>query len=49
MIQLSDVFPDPEIVSALSTQLNWSHFVELLPLDKSHQRDFYAEMCRIER
>jgi predicted nuclease of restriction endonuclease-like (RecB) superfamily len=29
--------------------LSWSHFVELLPLDKPLQRDFYAEMCRIER
>ncbi|RFC51594.1 MAG: putative nuclease of restriction endonuclease-like (RecB) superfamily, DUF1016 family [Verrucomicrobia bacterium] len=37
-----------QIVSTLSTQLNWSHFIELLPLIKPHQRDFYAEMCRIE-
>lgn len=33
------------IVSALATQLNWMHFVDLLPLNKPHQRDFYAEMC----
>jgi predicted nuclease of restriction endonuclease-like (RecB) superfamily len=25
-----------------------SHFRELLPLNKPFQRDFYAEMCRIE-
>jgi predicted nuclease of restriction endonuclease-like (RecB) superfamily len=49
MIQFSEVFPDPKIVSALSTQLGWSHFVELLPLKKHLQRDFYAEMCRVER
>jgi predicted nuclease of restriction endonuclease-like (RecB) superfamily len=49
MIQLSEVFVDPAIVSALTTQLSWSHFVDLLPLNKPHQRDFYAEMCRIER
>ncbi len=48
MIQFHEVFPDPKIVSTLSTQLNWSHFVELLPLNKAHQRDFYAEMCRME-
>ncbi len=48
MIQFHEVFGDERIVSALSTQLNWSHFVELLPLGKPHQRDFYAEMCRIE-
>ena len=49
MIQFCEVFPDGEIVSTLSTQLNWSHFIELLPLNKPYQRDFYAEMCRIER
>jgi predicted nuclease of restriction endonuclease-like (RecB) superfamily len=48
MIQFSEVFPDLQIVSALTTQLSWTHFVELLPLKKPHQRDFYAEMCRIE-
>lgn len=49
MIQFSEVFSDPKIVSALSTQLGWSHFVELLPLKKHLQREFYAEMCRVER
>jgi predicted nuclease of restriction endonuclease-like (RecB) superfamily len=36
-------------VSTLSQQLGWSHFVELLPLKKHLQREFYAEMCRVER
>ena len=49
MMQFADVFPDSEIVATLSRQLNWSHFVEILPLDDSLKRDFYAEMCRIER
>ena len=31
MMQFAEVFPDFEIVSTLSTQLRWSHFVELLP------------------
>ena len=31
-IQFSELFPDPEIVSTLSTQLSWSHFMELLPI-----------------
>ena len=38
MIQFSEAFPDPKIVSALSTQLGWSHFVELLPLNKHEVR-----------
>ena len=38
-----------KIVVTLSRQLGWSHFVALLPLDDELQRDFYAEMCRVER
>jgi len=49
MIQFSELFPDKDIVTTLSRQLSWSHFVALLPLKDSLQRDFYAEMCRIER
>lgn len=49
MISFSEALPDEQIVSTLSTHLGWSHFVELLPLQKPNQRDFYAEMCRIER
>jgi predicted nuclease of restriction endonuclease-like (RecB) superfamily len=49
MIQLAEVFPDREIVVTLSRQLGWSHFLAILPLKDPLQRDFYAEMCRIER
>lgn len=33
MIQMATFFPDPTIVSTLSTQLSWSHFVELLSIE----------------
>jgi predicted nuclease of restriction endonuclease-like (RecB) superfamily len=49
MVQLAETFPDERIVATLSRELGWSHFVELLPLKKHLQRDFYAEMCRVER
>ena len=49
MIQFAEVFPDKKIVVTLSRQLSWSHFVSILPLKNDLQRDFYAEMCRIER
>lgn len=49
MVQFAEVFPDEQIVATLSRELGWSHFVELLPLKKPLQRDFYAEMCRVER
>jgi predicted nuclease of restriction endonuclease-like (RecB) superfamily len=49
MIRFVEVFPDSEIVSALSKELGWSHFVEILPLENDLKRDFYAELCRIDR
>jgi predicted nuclease of restriction endonuclease-like (RecB) superfamily len=49
MIDLAKAYPDEQIVSTLSRQLSWSHFVEIIPLKDPLQRDFYAEMCRLER
>ena len=49
MIKLAEVFPDRQIVGALSRQLGWTHFVLILPLKTQLKRDFYAEMCRVER
>lgn len=49
MVQFSENFPDKSIVGALSQQLSWSHFIEILPLKQALEREFYAEMCCIER
>ncbi|MFN9027809.1 MAG: YhcG family protein, partial [Akkermansiaceae bacterium] len=49
MIRFAEVFPDPQIVHALSAQLGWTHFRSLIPLKDPIQREFYAEMCRVER
>ena len=49
MIRFAEVFPDRKIVSALMTQLGWTHFLLIIPFDDPLKRDFYAEMCRIER
>ncbi|MFI5344552.1 MAG: YhcG family protein [Chlamydiales bacterium] len=49
MLKFAEFFPDEQIVATLSQQLSWSHFVEILPLKESLKRDFYAEMCRIEK
>ena len=38
-----------QIVATLSRQLGWSHFKEIIYLNDQLKRDFYAEMCRIER
>ncbi len=48
MIRFAEVFPDLQIVSALRTQLGWTHFRQIIALDDPLKRDFYAEMCRIE-
>lgn len=48
MVQFTQTYPDEQIVVTLLRQLSWSHFLALLPLEKPLQRDFYAEMCRIE-
>ncbi|HNG32646.1 MAG TPA: PDDEXK nuclease domain-containing protein [Blastocatellia bacterium] len=49
MLRFVEVFPDFEIVSALLRQLSWSHFLSIIYLKDSLQRDFYAEMCRYEK
>ena len=49
MIQFAEVFADEKIVVSLIRQLSWTHFIALIPLKDPLKRDFYAEMCRIER
>jgi predicted nuclease of restriction endonuclease-like (RecB) superfamily len=49
MMQFYEVFPEEEKVFPLLKQLTWSHFVELIPLSEPFQRDFYTEICRVER
>lgn len=49
MIRFAEVFPDMKIVQSLIAQLGWTHFLHLIRLDDPLKRDFYAEMCRIER
>lgn len=49
MIRFAEVFTAVEIVQTLSGQLSWSHFLEIIHLKDVLRRDFYAEMCRIER
>ena len=42
MLQFAEEFSDGEIVSTLSTQLSWSHIVELLPIKSDEARLYYA-------
>jgi predicted nuclease of restriction endonuclease-like (RecB) superfamily len=49
MIRFAEAFPDQRIVSALLRQLSWTHFTLIIYIDDAIKRDFYAEMCRVER
>jgi predicted nuclease of restriction endonuclease-like (RecB) superfamily len=49
MIRFAEVFPDPEIVQELSTQLSWTHLRLIIGLKDPLERNFYAQMCRLER
>jgi predicted nuclease of restriction endonuclease-like (RecB) superfamily len=49
MIRFAEVFPDEEVVSTLWRQLSWSHFREIIYRKDPLQREFYAQMCRVER
>ena len=41
MMQFSEQFSDFEIVSAVTTQLTWTHFVEILPLRSMDAKLYY--------
>ncbi len=48
MVRFAEVFPDPEILHTLCAKLSWSHFRQIIYLRDDLQRNFYAEMCRVE-
>ena len=47
MMQFAELFPDFEIVSPLATQLSWSHFIEILPLESEEARLYYANEAAV--
>ena len=49
MIKFAKLFPNTEIIATLSQQLRWSHIVEILAIQDELKRNFYLEICRIER
>lgn len=49
MGRFAELFPDERILVSLIQELTWTHFIALLPLKDPLAREFYAEMCRVER
>ncbi len=48
-IKFAQTFADEAIVYAVRTQLSWTHLRILMFMDDPLKRDFYLEMCRIEK
>jgi predicted nuclease of restriction endonuclease-like (RecB) superfamily len=48
MVRLAEIFPDYQMVSTLWRQLSWSHFKTIIYLKTDLEREFYAQMCRVE-
>lgn len=48
-VRCAEVFTDKEILYTLCTELSWSHIRLLMFIDDPLKRDFYIEMCRMER
>jgi predicted nuclease of restriction endonuclease-like (RecB) superfamily len=49
MIRFVEAWPDETEAAELAQHMGWSHFKEILYLDNPVQRQFYAQMCRVER
>ena len=49
MVQFAEQYPDEQIVVSLIRHLSWTHVLVLLPLKEPLARDFYAQMCGLER
>ncbi|MEO0044769.1 MAG: hypothetical protein RL329_4218 [Bacteroidota bacterium] len=48
-IQFATALSDFQIVSTLSRQLSWSHFLEVIYFSDALQRQFYLKMAELER
>ncbi|MDY0302084.1 MAG: PDDEXK nuclease domain-containing protein [Trichlorobacter sp.] len=48
-LRVAESFPQKEILSPLWRELSWTHIKTLAYLDDPLKRDFYAEICRVER
>lgn len=49
MLKFSQVFDDIEKVSSLSRVLSWTHFRKLIYIEDSLQREFYVQMCSMDK
>lgn len=48
-LQMAQALHDPKIVNTVCAELSWSHLRLLIGFDDALKRDFYIEICRLER
>jgi len=48
-MQFAAIFTDNSIVSALRRQLSWTHLKSIIYIENPLKRDFYIEMCKLEK
>lgn len=48
-MQFATVFADQQILYAVRTELSWTHIRTLMFIREPLKRDFYIEMCKLER
>lgn len=49
MVQFAQEFSDEQIVASLMRQLSWTHFLQVIPIKDSLQREFYLTLAASER
>ncbi len=49
MIKFNNIFPDIQIVQALSAQLTWTHIQTIIYIDDNLKREFYIGMIKLDR
>lgn len=49
MMQFASSFSDLQIVSSLMSQLSWSHFLQVIPIEDDLARNFYLNMAADQR
>jgi hypothetical protein len=48
-LRMAEVYNDEQILSTVWRELSWSHLKRLIYIDDPLKRDFYFEICRLER
>lgn len=48
-LRAAEVFPDESTLSAVRRELSWTHLKTLIYVDDPLKRNFYIELCRLER